>query len=130
MSEVLISLSGRRESFLRRRLRPAVRRLSERLFFTIFVIPFALLPYVFHQKTRMKLCAAPALCRARSFVPIPRCIKEDRIEGGELRWQTLGLVGGIVLLLVAHTVRSEEQDESPTRRVSAAPKCALRRLAK
>ena len=34
-----------------------------------------------------------------------------QFEGGELRWQTLGLVGGIVLLLVAHTVRSEEQDE-------------------
>jgi len=32
-------------------------------------------------------------------------VVQDRIEGGELRWQTLGLVGGIVLLLVAHTVR-------------------------
>ena len=38
-------------------------------------------------------------------------VDQDRIEGGELRWQTLGLVGGIVLVLVAHTVRSEEQDE-------------------
>jgi len=38
-------------------------------------------------------------------------VDQDRIEGGELRWQTLGLVGGTVLLLVAHTVRSEEQDE-------------------
>lgn len=36
---------------------------------------------------------------------------QDRIEGGEFRWQTLGLVGGFVLLLVAHTVRTEDQDE-------------------
>jgi hypothetical protein len=38
-------------------------------------------------------------------------VDQDRVEGGELRWQTLGLVGGIVLLLVAHTVRNEEEDE-------------------
>jgi uncharacterized DUF497 family protein len=37
--------------------------------------------------------------------------EQDRLEGGELRWQTLGLAGGIVLLLVAHTVRSEQEDE-------------------
>jgi uncharacterized DUF497 family protein len=38
-------------------------------------------------------------------------IDQDRIEGGELRWQTLGMVGDFVLLLVAHTVRNEDQDE-------------------
>lgn len=38
-------------------------------------------------------------------------VDQDRIAGGELRWQTLGLVGGILLLLVAHTVRSEAEDE-------------------
>ncbi|MGD0413807.1 MAG: BrnT family toxin [Terriglobales bacterium] len=32
---------------------------------------------------------------------------QDRIEGGELRWQTLGLVEGLLLLTVAHTVREE-----------------------
>jgi uncharacterized DUF497 family protein len=37
--------------------------------------------------------------------------EQDRIEGGELRWQTIGAVGGFVLLLVAHTVRDEGQDE-------------------
>jgi uncharacterized DUF497 family protein len=36
---------------------------------------------------------------------------QDRIEGGEVRWQTLGLAGGIVLVLVAHAVRNEVQDE-------------------
>jgi uncharacterized DUF497 family protein len=38
----------------------------------------------------------------------PLCVSvQDRIEGGELRWQTLGLVEGILLLTVAHTVREE-----------------------
>ena len=30
--------------------------------------------------------------------------RQDRVEGGELRWQTIGLVGNVVLLLVAHTL--------------------------
>ena len=37
--------------------------------------------------------------------------EQDRGEGGELRWRTLGLVAGIVVVLVAHTVREEEADE-------------------
>ena len=37
--------------------------------------------------------------------------EQDRWEGGELRWQTLGLAGGIVLLLVAHSVRNEQEGE-------------------
>ena len=35
---------------------------------------------------------------------------QDRIEGGEQRWQTLGIVGGLLLLMVANTFR-EEYDE-------------------
>lgn len=35
---------------------------------------------------------------------------EDRIEGGEWRWQTLGVVEGHHLLLVAHTLRETEED--------------------
>jgi len=38
-------------------------------------------------------------------------VEQDRLEGGEPRWQTLGLAGGIVFLLVAHTVRSEQETE-------------------
>ncbi|HTC64637.1 MAG TPA: BrnT family toxin [Candidatus Saccharimonadales bacterium] len=34
-------------------------------------------------------------------------VEQDRMEGDEPRWQTLGLAGGIVLLLIAHTVRDE-----------------------
>jgi uncharacterized DUF497 family protein len=34
----------------------------------------------------------------------------DRIEDGEQRWQTTGMVEGFLLLLVAHTVREEDED--------------------
>lgn len=37
---------------------------------------------------------------------------QDRIENGELRWQTLGSVGGILVLLVAHTVTDLEGEET------------------
>ncbi len=37
--------------------------------------------------------------------------EQDRIEDGQLRWRALGLAGGVVLLLVAHTVREEGHDE-------------------
>jgi uncharacterized protein len=35
---------------------------------------------------------------------------QDRVEDGELRWQTLRLVEGLLLLTVAHTVREESDD--------------------
>lgn len=35
---------------------------------------------------------------------------QDRIEGGELRWQTMGLSGRSVLLVVAHTVKEWDED--------------------
>jgi uncharacterized DUF497 family protein len=34
----------------------------------------------------------------------------DRIKDGEQRWQTLGVVDGYYLLLVAHTIRDEDED--------------------
>ena len=38
--------------------------------------------------------------------------QQDRTdEAGDLRWQALGLTGGVALLLVAHTVREEGEDE-------------------
>ncbi|WP_312953092.1 BrnT family toxin [Superficieibacter sp.] len=33
--------------------------------------------------------------------------RQDRYENGEYRWQTIGLVHGIVVILVAHTIRFE-----------------------
>jgi uncharacterized DUF497 family protein len=35
---------------------------------------------------------------------------QDRIEGGEQRWQTVGAVQGFVMLVVAHTVTEEDAD--------------------
>ncbi len=35
---------------------------------------------------------------------------QDRVEGGEQRWQTVGAVGGFVILVVAHTVTEEDAD--------------------
>jgi uncharacterized DUF497 family protein len=43
----------------------------------------------------------------------PRAVSRlDRVEDGEERWQTLGLAGGIVVLLVAHTYREESGEEA------------------
>ncbi|HWP01648.1 MAG TPA: BrnT family toxin [Methylococcus sp.] len=43
----------------------------------------------------------------------------ERIENGEERWQTLGLAGGVVLLLVAHTVTELDADDTLIRILSA-----------
>lgn len=48
----------------------------------------------------------------------------ERIEDGEQRWQTLGLVEGHVLLLVAHTLHDEAEGGQPVeviRIISARP---------
>lgn len=37
--------------------------------------------------------------------------EQDRIEGREMRWRTIGLVGGQVLLVVAHTVGEDDDRE-------------------
>ena len=42
----------------------------------------------------------------------------DRVVEGEQRWQTLGLIGGVVVLMVAHTY-TEEGDEEVIRIISA-----------
>ena len=44
---------------------------------------------------------------------------QDRIENGEQRWQTIGMVGDCLLILVAHTVRFEEQDVEVIHIISA-----------
>jgi uncharacterized DUF497 family protein len=36
----------------------------------------------------------------------------DRIADGEERWQSLGLIDGVIVALVAHTYREEEGDEA------------------
>ncbi|TXH66678.1 MAG: BrnT family toxin [Thiothrix sp.] len=46
--------------------------------------------------------------------------EQDRVENGEARWQTIGLVGGCLLVLVAHTVWEEDGTEV-IRIISARP---------
>jgi uncharacterized DUF497 family protein len=46
-------------------------------------------------------------------------IKQDRIENGEHRWQTLGIVEGYLLLLVAHTALNDEGGTEVIRIISA-----------
>lgn len=45
----------------------------------------------------------------------------DRIENGEERWQTFGVVGGVLLLMVAHTVREVSPTQEIIRILSARP---------
>jgi uncharacterized protein len=44
---------------------------------------------------------------------------QDRIEAGEYRWQTIGLVAGQLLLLVAHTVHDRPDGSGVIRLISA-----------
>ncbi len=46
--------------------------------------------------------------------------EQDRVEGDELRWQTLGLVHGVLLVLVAHTVRQDAGEDEIIRIISVA----------
>lgn len=43
----------------------------------------------------------------------------DRIEGLEQRWQTLGMIGGYLVLLVAHTVGEDDDGVEIIRIISA-----------
>ncbi len=33
---------------------------------------------------------------------------QDRIEGGEQRWQTIGAIRGVIILVVARTITAED----------------------
>jgi hypothetical protein len=48
---------------------------------------------------------------ARVFTDPFALVEQDRIEGGEYRWKTLGMIEGCLLLLVAHTVKDEGETE-------------------
>jgi uncharacterized DUF497 family protein len=66
------------------------------------------------QKHRVSFEAA-----ARVFADPFAVTTQDHIEGGEYRWQTVGMVDGIVLLLVAHTLREGEDGGEVIRIISA-----------
>lgn len=44
---------------------------------------------------------------ARVFLDPLHLTHQDRIEGGEYRWQTIGQIYGVTVLLVAHTMTEE-----------------------
>jgi uncharacterized protein len=44
---------------------------------------------------------------------------QDRIEGNEYRWQTLGMIEGVLVVLVAHTVFEESDGTEVIRIISA-----------
>lgn len=48
---------------------------------------------------------------ARVFADPFALMGQDRIENGEQRWQTVGMVQGHLLLLVAHTVIEDDDTE-------------------
>ena len=56
---------------------------------------------------------------ARAFDDPLSVSKQDRIVNGEQRWQTVGMVGGFLLILVAHTVRFEDDGAEIIRIISA-----------
>lgn len=56
----------------------------------------------------------------RAFADPFALTEQDRIEGGEYRWQTLGVADGVLLLLVAHTL-GDEADVEVIRIISARP---------
>jgi uncharacterized DUF497 family protein len=46
----------------------------------------------------------------RVFLDPLHISRQDRIVEGEERWQTIGMVNGVLLILVAHTVVDEEEE--------------------
>ena len=51
---------------------------------------------------------------------------QDRIEGGEERWQTLGRIGAVVVVLVAHTWTYHDDTGEETIRLISARKATRR----
>ena len=47
----------------------------------------------------------------RVFTDPYALVEQDRIENGEERWQTIGVVEGVLMLIVAHTVRERDNIE-------------------
>jgi uncharacterized protein len=48
---------------------------------------------------------------AEVFADPLHIFEQDRIDGYEYHWRTMGMVRGFMLLVVAHSVRDENDDE-------------------
>ena len=46
----------------------------------------------------------------------------DRIENGEERWQTIGMIENIVIVMVAHTIKLETESQEEIIRIISARK--------
>jgi uncharacterized protein len=55
----------------------------------------------------------------RVFADPHLCMAQDRFENGEHRWQSIGMVEGHLVLLVAHTVGEDETGGEIIRIISA-----------
>ena len=55
----------------------------------------------------------------RAFADPFLLTQRDRIENGEHRWQTIGMVDGHLMLLVAHTVEQDDDGCEVLRIISA-----------
>ena len=55
----------------------------------------------------------------RTFADPYLLTRQDRIENGELRWQSIGMVDGLLVLLVAHTVGEADDGAEVLRIISA-----------
>lgn len=51
------------------------------------------------------------LRKRHGYLTITHLSVQDRFEHGEYRWQTIGVVTGCLIVLVAHTLRFEEGAE-------------------
>lgn len=56
---------------------------------------------------------------ARVFADPFQLTLQDRVENGEYRWQTIGMVDGYLVLLVAHTVADDADGAEIIRIISA-----------
>jgi len=55
----------------------------------------------------------------RVFLDPFNVTRQDQIVSGEERWQTIGRVNGLLLILVAYTVIDQEREEDVIRIISA-----------
>jgi uncharacterized DUF497 family protein len=69
--------------------------------------------FVWDEKSRRNLAKhGVSFETAKLVFDDPRAVSQlDRVKDEEERWQTLGLAGGILILLVVHTYREESGEE-------------------
>lgn len=56
---------------------------------------------------------------ARVFADPLHLTEQERIEGGEYRWQTIGQIFGIIVIVVAHTAEQIGEPDETIRIISA-----------